>query len=66
MFSGSGRHCDCARGTQLSGHHRIERFPAPVHPVFVTQLAAYYLQRHGSKQKQDVVDDFALRFAVET
>jgi hypothetical protein len=32
----------------------------------VAQLATHYLQRHGYNQKQDVVDDFALRFAVET
>jgi hypothetical protein len=29
----------------------------------VAQLAAYCLQRHASSQPQDVVDDFAMRFA---
>jgi hypothetical protein len=29
----------------------------------ITQLAAFYLQRHASKQKQDTIDNFALRFA---
>jgi hypothetical protein len=30
----------------------------------LTQLAAYYLERHASDQRQDTVDDFAWRVAV--